>query len=439
MQRTRRQVVAGMAAVLGAVPLTSFADDAPPVPTAVLQRWYKLILELVRHTPTYSPPVASRAFGYIGITAYEVVAGTMPGLQSFGGRLRDLAAPPAADAAGPIDTGLALHAALAQAVRHLFGNTGPTGQRAMNAMDEKGAARLAVGVAEDVIARSVAHGQAVAAHITRWSQSDGGAVVESMGFPAEYTLGTTPASWVPTSRVALQQTPLLPLWGQNRPFAMPSAAACGLPPPPAYSEDPASAFFAEAQDVYDTAKGLSEDQIRIARFWSDDAMLSPTPPGHWVQIALRQLDRQEGDLVQHVDVLARLGIAVADAFIACWDSKYAYDLLRPVTYIRRFIDPKFEPLLNTPPFPEYPSGHSTQSAAAAAVLTAIWGPDYAFDDDTHADDGLPARSFASFQAAAEEAALSRLYGGIHFRAAIERGLEQGRCVGAFAAALQTRI
>jgi membrane-associated phospholipid phosphatase len=143
--------------------------------------------------------------------------------------------------------------------------------------------------------------------------------------------------------------------------------------------------------------------------------------------------------VQHVDVLARLGIAVADAFIACWASKYDYDLLRPVTYIRRFIDPKFEPLLNTPPFPEYPSGHSTQSAAAAVVLTAIWGADYAFDDDTHADDGLPARSFPSFQAAAAEAAISRLYGGIHFRAAIERGLEQGRCVGAFAVALQTRI
>jgi membrane-associated phospholipid phosphatase len=151
------------------------------------------------------------------------------------------------------------------------------------------------------------------------------------------------------------------------------------------------------------------------------------------------LDGESGDVVQHVDVLARLGIALADAFIACWASKYAYDLLRPVTYIRRFIDPKFEPPLNTPPFPEYPSGHSTQSAAAAVVLSAIWGGDYAFEDDTHVDDGLPGRAFLNFQAAAEEAAISRLYGGIHFRSAIERGLEQGRCVGAFAAGLQTRI
>jgi hypothetical protein len=437
MRRTRRQVMAGMAAVLGAMPLATRAEDTRPLPEAAVQRWYRLILELVRHTPTYSPPVASRALAYAGITAYEVVAGAGPDLRSFGGRLRDLAPLPA-PGADPLDTGIALHAALAQVVRHLFGNTGPTGQRAMAAMDDKGAARMAAGVDAAVAARSAAYGAAVATHIIGWAQSDGGAVVESMGFPADYALGNTPASWVPTSRVALQQTPLLPLWGQNRPFAMTSAESCGLPPPPAYSEDPASAFFAEAQEVYDTAKGLTDDQKRIARFWSDDAMLSPTPPGHWIQIALRILDHEKAGLVQHVDVLARLGIAVADAFIACWASKYDYDLLRPITYIRRFIDPAFEPLLNTPPFPEYPSGHSTQSAAAAVVLTAIWGDDFAFDDDTHVDDGLPARSFPGFAAAAEEAALSRLYGGIHFRAAIERGLEQGRCVGAFAAGLQTR-
>jgi hypothetical protein len=437
MRRTRRDVMVGMAAALGVLPLAGLADDARPAPEAVVQRWYRLILELVRHTPTYSPPVASRSFGYIGVTLYEVVAGSGTTLRSFAGRLRDLT--PLPTATDPVDHGVALHAALGTAVRALFANTGPTGQRAMQAMDEKGAARQAAGVAPDVVARSVAYGQAVAAHVLAWADTDGGAVIESMGFPADYALGATPASWVPTSRVALQQTPLLPGWGQNRPFAMPDAARCALPPPPDYSEDPASAFFAEAQEVYDTAKGLTDDQRRIARFWSDDAMLSPTPPGHWMQIALRILEREGADLVQHADVLARLGIAVADAFIACWATKYEYDLLRPVTYIRRFIDPKFEPLLNTPPFPEYPSGHSTQSAAAAVVLTAIWGEGFAFDDDTHADDGLPARSFPSFQAAAEEAAISRLYGGIHFRAAITRGMEQGRCVGAFAAGLQTRI
>ena len=111
--------------------------------------------------------------------------------------------------------------------------------------------------------------------------------------------------------------------------------------------------------------------------------------------------------------------------------------MRPITYIRRVIDPAFETIVNTPPFPEYPSGHSTQSAAAAAVLTAVFGDDFAFDDNTDEADGLKPRSFPSFSAAADEAGISRLYGGIHYRAAIDKGLEQGRCIGAYAVALKT--
>jgi membrane-associated phospholipid phosphatase len=129
---------------------------------------------------------------------------------------------------------------------------------------------------------------------------------------------------------------------------------------------------------------------------------------------------------------------VADGFVGCWSAKYKYDLLRPVTYIRRVIDPKWETLLITPPFPEYPSGHSAQSGAAAAVLTNFFGENFAFEDATHGRDGLAKRSFPGFWAAAEEAGISRLYGGIHFRAAIERGLEQGRCVGVYVNALRTR-
>ena len=112
--------------------------------------------------------------------------------------------------------------------------------------------------------------------------------------------------------------------------------------------------------------------------------------------------------------------------------------MRPVTYIRRVIDPKWEPLLITPPFPEYPSGHSVQSGAAAGVLEALFGPGFAFDDATHEDDGLGVRSFIGFAEAAEEAAISRLYGGIHFPSANKNGLLQGRCVAAHVMELQTR-
>jgi hypothetical protein len=135
--------------------------------------------------------------------------------------------------------------------------------------------------------------------------------------------------------------------------------------------------------------------------------------------------------------LAKLGCAQADAFVSCWSTKFKYNLLRPVTYIKRHIDKAWEPLLITPPFPEYTSGHSCQSGAASTVLTAVFGESFAFDDATHVDEGLPVRSFPSFTAAAEEAAMSRLYGGIHFRFGNEVGLAQGRAIGAIAAALKT--
>jgi PAP2 superfamily len=140
------------------------------------------------------------------------------------------------------------------------------------------------------------------------------------------------------------------------------------------------------------------------------------------------LRREDASLTAAAETYLKVGIAVCDAFVACWNTKYRYNLLRPVTYIQRLIDPAWLPLLGTPPFPEYTSGHSVQSGAAFAVLTDLWGENYAFEDNTHDARGLAPRRFTSFTRAAEEAALSRLYGGIHFRPAIERGLEQGRCL-----------
>ncbi|MEZ5755229.1 MAG: vanadium-dependent haloperoxidase [Paracoccaceae bacterium] len=130
-------------------------------------------------------------------------------------------------------------------------------------------------------------------------------------------------------------------------------------------------------------------------------------------------------------------MAVSDGFIVNWRDKYRYDLLRPVTYINRLIDPKWQPLLITPPFPEYPSGHSTQSGAVAQVLTDVFGDPFPFTDSTHEADGLAPRAFPDFWTAANEAGISRLYGGIHFRAAIDLGLDQGACVGDHVNALKT--
>ncbi|MDH4413868.1 MAG: vanadium-dependent haloperoxidase [Rhizobium sp.] len=404
----------------------------------VMRDWYRLILELVRHTPTYSPPVASRAFGYLGVTAYEAIASGDTPLTSLAGQLNGFTPVPQRDKSVAYDEAVVMQAALSSAAREFFGNTGPTGQRALKRMTEKLANEVSDGLAPDLVARSKAYGESVTAHILAWSMSDGGAKVENMGFPLEFALNKGPSNWVPTSLINQQQKPLLPKWGENRPFAMQTGNGCPLPPPPAYSEEKGSDFYAEALEVYEAVKNLTPEQRAIARFWSDDPMLSPTPPGHWIVIALKVLDERKASAAEHSDLLARLGITLADAFIGCWHSKFEYDLLRPVTYIKRVIDPKWEPILITPPFPEYPSGHSTQSGAAATVLTAFFGENFAFTDNTHEKDNLPNRSFKSFWDAANEAGISRLYGGIHFRAAIDRGLDQGRCIGEHAVALKTR-
>ena len=418
--------------VLACLPTMSHADEAGPV----MRQWYKLVLELVRHTPTYSPPVASRAFAYLGVTGYEVVVSGTPGLTTLAGQLNGLAPLPVRPRM-VYDEGVVMQAAMAATVRSFFGNTGPSGQQAMDRMEAALDRQVSDGVAADVVERSTAFGQQIARHILDWSASDGGAVIENMGFPRDWVLNPAPGHWKPTSTVAVQQAPLLPAWGQNRPFAMPAGSTCDLPPPPPYSEDPASEFMVNAQEVYDISRSLTPEQKKIARFWSDDPMLSPTPPGHWLSIVLTLVDREKLDTPRTADALMRIGVGVADGFIGCWWAKFEYDYIRPVTAIRALIDPKWETLLITPPFPEYPSGHSTQSGAAAAVLTSVFGEDFAFDDPTHEDDGIPARHFTSFRAAAEEAAASRLYGGIHFRPANEAGLTQGECIGAYTVALRT--
>ena len=435
----RGQVAAiGAALVLGWSAVGGALGADRPSGGEILRDWYYLMNELVRHTATYSPPVAARNFGYIGVTVFEAAVGGTDTLQSLVGQLNGLTSVPAREAGAKYDEQIIINAALSDAIIDYFGNTGPTGQRSIKIAQEKWRALVIEGVPDDVVARSEAFGKAMNQAIFDWSVGDGGAEITNMGFPMQWELPKGDDKWVPTSVVQQQQLPLLPEWGNVRTFAMPTGATCVTPGNPPYSVEPASAFYKEALEVYDTVKNATPEQIGIARFWSDDPMLSMTPPGHWVSIALQVAEAEDLPLDENVDLLARMGIAMADAFIGCWHEKFEYNLLRPVTYIKRVIDPKWEPILNTPPFPEYPSGHSVVSGAMDAVMTGFFGDNFSFEDKTGSPDGRNPRTFASFHAAAEEAGISRMYGGIHFHAAIVDGLDQGRCIAAYTVALKTR-
>jgi membrane-associated phospholipid phosphatase len=190
-----------------------------------------------------------------------------------------------------------------------------------------------------------------------------------------------------------------------------------------------SAFYKDGLEVLKIHNAATQEHRQFALYWADDPVKTPTPAGHWAYLTNDLLKARKADLGTAAIVFARLNMAMSDAFIAAWHTKYTLNVTRPVSYVQLVIDSNWVPnLLDTPPFPDYPSGHSVQSSAAATVLGKEFGVNTPFVDNTHNDRGWGPRTFKSFKAAADEAALSRLYAGIHYRFAVEGGKPQGQCV-----------
>lgn len=403
--------------------------------------WFTLQLQLIKETSGFTPPVASRALGYSGLTLYEAVVNGMPEHNSLVGQLNELSELPQPQAGQSYHWPSAANAALATISRALFPTASAENLTTIDALEALYAAQFATQVDAAIIERSAAFGTTLAQAVYQYSLTDGGHEGYLHNFPADYVPPVGDGMWEATPPAF--QSALQPYWGDNRAFVLESGAQCVPDAPTAFSTEPDSAFYGEAMEVYTAVQDLTLEEEAIALFWADDPGATFTPPGHSVSIANQILRQQSASLDFAAETYARLGIAVADAFIGCWYGKYEYDLIRPITYIQAHIDenwntPNITDPVITPPFPEYPSGHSTQSGAMTAVLTAIFGDNFAFTDETHTAAGMAARSFASFDEAADEAAISRLYGGIHFRPAIELGVEQGKCIGAQVNALAWR-
>ncbi len=419
--------------VVGAQPLVTDQNippftgrDASQFDAEVPIAWFDLAYTLVREE-SLSPPVAARTFGYLGVALYEALVPGMPGYQSLAGQLNDLQTMPK-----PADPGYhwptVANSVLAATMEKLL-NTGSSSTQ-IHALEEQFTREFKPELPPGVYKRSVERGQAISQAILRWAASDGYEIYKD----CPYFPPTGAGLWVPTPPGF--RLPLLPCWGNLRPFILNLGSECSPSPPITYSEDPESDFYQEAWEVYSVVNNLNSEQLGIAQFWADSPGQTGTPPGHSISILSQILIKEGSSLETAAEAYARVGIALADSFIACWQTKYQYNVLRPITYIHNVIgDTDWSTPIVTPPFPEYPSGHSVQSAAAAQVLTDMFG-EVAFTDYTHASLGYAPRTFMSFFAFAEEAAISRLYGGIHYRAAIERGLEQGRCIGQRVNALQ---
>jgi membrane-associated phospholipid phosphatase len=418
------------------------AKPAANYSAAVATEWFQLVLLLTQQTPGFSPPVAARAFGYLGLTLYESVVPGMPKHGSLAGQLNELSSLPWAQPDEPLHWPSVANASLATMTRMMFPTATAENKARIDLLERS--LPLKVGQDFDPIAltaeisnRSESFGKLMAMAIMTWARTDGGH--EAWGplrrNRANYVPPSGPGQWSATPPAFA--APLLPWWGEVRPFVLKSGADCAAPPPPPYSEEPGSRFFKEAQEVFQIATAATQEQRQFALYWADDPGKTPTPAGHWVYLTTDLLKARKATLADAAQTYALLNMAMADAFIAMWHTKYSVNLLRPVTYVQLVLDSNWVPtLMHTPPFPEYPSGHSGQSSAAAAVLAQAFGADTAFTDNTHNDRGWGPRSFKNFQVAADEAALSRLYAGIHFRFGVEGGKVQGQCVAAKVLALR---
>jgi len=387
----------------------------------------------------FSPPVASRVFVYPNIAAYEILAQDSKEFSSLNGKISEYTPIPKADTTQGVNLKLAALMAHLEISKSLIFS-----EEKLNVLKDSLYNNFKK-INEEEFNTTQAYANKVINHVKAWMDNDNYKQTRTM---PKFTVDIDdPSRWQPTPPNYMDG--IEPHWNKIRPFILDSAAQFKPVPPPTFSLDKDSKFYKELMEVYNvsqdiTKRGDDTEEIEIAQFWDCNPFVSVTrghfmfatkkisPGAHWILIAQIATKKTNSNFEQTVNAYTKTSIAIADAFISCWDEKYRSNLIRPETVINQYIDPDWLPILQTPPFPEYVSGHSVVSGAASVVLTKIYGENFAFDDNSEVPYGIPVRSFDSFYDASTEAALSRLYGGIHYRAAIDNGLEQGKLVGHYA-------
>ncbi len=393
----------------------------------------KQLTDVIVHD-IFSPPVASRIYSYSSIAAYEAMrAGKPTKYRTLAGQITDLQELPAPESED-INFNLAsLHAFLTVGTALIFSEDKMKDyqSRLYEKLDEQG-------LPSSVKNSSIAYGQKVAEHILKWADKD--MYKQTRTFP-QYTIQDEAHLWKPTPPDYMQG--IEPHWNKIRTLIIDSARQFEPIDPFPMSLDEETVFFKQLKQVYDVGVNLNEEQTEIAKFWDCNPYVSHhrghamfatkkiTPGGHWIGITAIASRMANNTFDESVDAYTRTSIALFDAFISCWDEKWRSVVVRPETLINQYMDEEWVPLLQTPPFPEYTSGHSVISRAAAITLTDIYGDNFYFNDTTEVEYGLTDRAFNSFLEASEEAAISRLYGGIHYMMAIENGVDQGEKVGKY--------
>ena len=393
--------------------------------------WNKSLTQVVI-TDVLTPPVCSRVYAYSNIAAYEALALGSSKYSSYTGKLNgfkplDLVN----ETSAPFNKSIAGMIAFSTVAQKMVFNTEAVLDLEANyllKLDE-------YDIEPEVLQRSITLGRKIGQHVIDWAASDG--YLQRNANPA-YIVTKQEGRWIPTPPDYADA--IEPNWHTLRPFILDSISQFRPVPPIKFDTATGSAYFKEVMAVYDAVKNPGNSFQEIAKFWDCNPNISVTqghvmyfqqkisPAGHWIHITANVCSKENFDELKTASILSKVAIAMADGFKSCWEAKFHYNTIRPETVINRYINKDWRPLLQTPPFPEYPSGHSVVSGAASTVLSSLINPSYKFIDSTEVPFGMPARTFESFNAAASEASISRLYGGIHFLPALNNGLIEGRLV-----------
>ncbi|MFD3003936.1 vanadium-dependent haloperoxidase [Pontibacter toksunensis] len=380
-----------------------------------------------------NPPLAARFFSYATLAGYEVMSQNDSSRQSMYGVLNDY--PKIEKPAGLSDYSPELSALLA--MMETAKKMQPSGAL-LDAYEQKFLDSLRnAGVSETVITNSLSYAEGVSKEILAYAKAD---KYNRISNYARYTPSEEEGTWHPTPPGFF--APVEPYFNTVRSFTLDTCSQFQPIPPVAFSKDKGSEFYTMLQQCQQKgAEDLTEEERTIAAFWDCNpfalqdnghlmvGMKKISPGAHWLGITGIACQQANKCFSEAMEINTMVSVSLMDGFISCWDEKFRSNRIRPETAIRKFMDTSWKPFLQTPPFPEYLSGHSTISSASAVVLTHYFGDNFKYADTVEVRYGLPAREFESFQQAAIEAGISRFYGGIHFMDAIDNGRTQGLQVG----------
>lgn len=426
--------------ILALLPVCQDRRGSDGLESAVLQAWYAQAVYADRFVEGNKGPVAARNYAYLGIAGYVASRPFMPVKMHPLHKVMDIPDLPEIVHAEGYYLPAILNSCYAELVTHFFYPAPGEVSKTNRDIYQYWLNQFKPLVDSLVLMRSMAYGETLAKAIYQWSASDTeGHQANLHNFDRNFHLDMSKGHWEPTSEFPMP--PLLPHYGQARTF-LTCAEDYLAQELPTFTPDAKSIFYQQALEIYTLSNPLSNENKWIAEFWSDDHPgITFSPPTRWISIANQVVEREHPSMVNMIELYLKLGLALNDATIACWQSKYHYTLLRPETFIKDHIDFSWRPLGHTPSFPGYPSGHSVMGAVAAEVLTAEFGDHYSMTDRSHEgrkEFRSAPRQFKSFYHMAEENAFSRIALGVHFRLDCEEGLRVGRKIGTQVVGLSLR-